>query len=159
MQVITSNPAQCSRVLLTVPLFLFKFAKKYFLTQSEILEKVNKMSSNTLMETLKITFIEIGDNYVVCKMPVTSDVHQPAGILHGGATAALVETVGSFASRYFIKNKDLVISRYSEKFYRLWLFYLTSCEFAFRWTDQCNFQILLDKDINIGNRTRDYIYS
>ena len=35
----------------------------------------------------------------------------------------------------------------------------TSCEFAFRWTDQCNFQILLDKDINIGNRTRDYIYS
>ena len=59
----------------------------------------------------------------------------------------------------FIKNKDLVISRYSEKFYRLWLFYLTSCEFAFRWTDQCNFQILLDKDINTGNRTRDYIYS
>ena len=96
-------------MLLTVPLFLFKFAKKYFLTQSEILEKVNKMSSNTLMETLKITFTEIGDNYVVCKMPVTSDVHQPAGILHGGATAALVETVGSFASRYFIKNKNLSI--------------------------------------------------
>ena len=90
-------------------LFLFKFAKKYFLTQSEILEKVNKMSSNTLMETLKITFIEIGDNYVVCKMPVTSDVHQPAGILHGGATGALVEKVGSFASRYFIKNKNLSI--------------------------------------------------
>ena len=92
-----------------MPLFLFKFAKKYFLTQSEILEKVNKMSSNTLMETLKITFTEIGDNYVVCKMPVTSEVHQPVGILHGGATAALVETVGSFASRYFIKNKDLSI--------------------------------------------------
>ena len=67
------------------------------------------MSSNTLMETLKITFTEIGDNYVVCKMPVTSEVHQPEGILHGGATAALVETVGSFASRYFIKNKDLSI--------------------------------------------------
>ena len=67
------------------------------------------MSSNTLMETLKITFTEIGDNYVVCKMPVTSEVHQPAGILHGGATAALVETVGSFASRYFIKNKDCLL--------------------------------------------------
>ena len=67
------------------------------------------MSADTLMETLKITFTEIGDNYVVCKMPVTSDVHQPTGILHGGATAALVETVGSFASRYFIKNKDLSI--------------------------------------------------
>ena len=42
-------------------------------------------------------------------MPVNSSVHQPAGILHGGATAALVETVGSFASRYFIKDKELAI--------------------------------------------------
>ena len=67
------------------------------------------MSSNTLMETLDIVFTEIGDNYVICKMPVNSSVHQPAGILHGGATAALVETVGSFASRYFIKDKDLAI--------------------------------------------------
>ena len=92
-----------------MPLFLFKFAKKYFLTQSEILEKVNKMSSNTLMETLKIEFTEIGDNYVVCKMPVTPEVHQPAGILHGGATAALVETAGSFASRYFIKDREMAI--------------------------------------------------
>ena len=59
----------------------------------------------------------------------------------------------------FIKNKQTVLKNYSEKFYRLWLFYLSSCEFAFRWTDQCNFQILLDKDINIAPRTRDYIYS
>ncbi len=79
------------------------------MSNSEILEKINKMSANTLMETLKITFTEIGDNYVVCKMPITSEVHQPAGILHGGATAALVETVGSFASRYFIRDKDLSI--------------------------------------------------
>jgi len=61
------------------------------------------------METLEIVFTEIGDDYVVCKMPVTPKVHQPAGILHGGATAALVETVGSFASKYFIKNKDLSV--------------------------------------------------
>tara|TARA_B100001093_G_scaffold100867_1_gene92976 strand:- start:1587 stop:2000 length:414 start_codon:yes stop_codon:yes gene_type:complete len=77
--------------------------------QLELLEKINKMSSNTLMETLNILFTEIGDNYVICKMPVNSSVHQPAGILHGGATAALVETVGSFASRYFIKDKELAI--------------------------------------------------
>ena len=76
---------------------------------SEILEKVNEASANTLMETLEIVFTEIGDDYVVCKMPVTPKVHQPAGILHGGATAALVETVGSFASKYFIKNKDLSV--------------------------------------------------
>ena len=67
------------------------------------------MGSNTLMETLKIEFIEIGDDFVTCKMPVDSSVHQPAGILHGGATAALVETVGSFASRYFINEKDLAV--------------------------------------------------
>ena len=67
------------------------------------------MSSNTLMETLKIEFTAIGDDYVVCKMPVTSEVHQPAGILHGGATAALVETAGSFASRYFIKDREMAI--------------------------------------------------
>ena len=67
------------------------------------------MSSNTLMETLKIEFTAIGDDYVVCKMPVTSEVHQPAGILHGGATAALVETAGSFASRYFIKDREMSI--------------------------------------------------
>ena len=79
------------------------------MNNSEILDEVNKMSSNTLMETLKIEFTEIGDNYVVCKMPVTPEVHQPDGILHGGATAALVETAGSFASRYFIKDRDMSI--------------------------------------------------
>jgi len=77
--------------------------------KSELLEKINSGSSNTLMETLNIEFIEIGDNYVICRMPVNSSVHQPAGILHGGATAALVETVGSFASRYFINDKDVSI--------------------------------------------------
>ena len=55
--------------------------------------------------------------------------------------------------------KEKVIKTYNDKFYRLWLFYLASCESAFRWTDQCNFQILLNKDINISPRTRGYIYS
>ena len=67
------------------------------------------MSSNTLMETLKIEFTEIGNNYVVCKMPVTSDVHQPAGILHGGATAALAETVGSSAAAIFSKKENQML--------------------------------------------------
>jgi len=96
-------------VLLIAPFFLCRFVKIFLVNQLELLEKINKMSSNTLMETLNILFTEIGDNYVICKMPVNSSVHQPAGILHGGATAALVETVGSFASRYFIKDKELAI--------------------------------------------------
>ncbi len=61
------------------------------------------------METLDIKFTEIGENYVVCRMPVNFRVLQPDGILHGGATAALVETVGSFASKYFIKDKKTSI--------------------------------------------------
>ena len=59
----------------------------------------------------------------------------------------------------FIKNKERVLEMYDETFYRLWLFYLSSCESAFRWTDMCNFQILLNKDVNTSERTRDYIYS
>ena len=96
-------------MLLIAPFFYVDLSKYFLVNQSELLKEINKMSSNTLMETLDIVFTEIGDNYVICKMPVNSSVHQPAGILHGGATAALVETVGSFASRYFIKDKDLAI--------------------------------------------------
>ena len=91
------------------PFFYVDLSKYFLVNYSELLKEINKMSSNTLMETLDIVFTEIGENYVICKMPVNSSVHQPAGILHGGATAALVETVGSFASRYFIKDKDLAI--------------------------------------------------
>ena len=68
------------------------------------------------------------------------------------------ETLKNWKNR-FIKNKEKVLKMYDETFYRLWLFYLSSCESAFRWTDQCNFQILLNKDINISPRTRDYIYN
>jgi len=59
----------------------------------------------------------------------------------------------------FIKNKEKIFKNYNERFYNLWLFYLASCESAFRWTDLCNLQILLNKDINISPRTRDYIYN
>ena len=59
----------------------------------------------------------------------------------------------------FMKNKDKIVKEYSEKFYRLWLYYLSGCESAFRFADQCNFQILLDKDINISKRSRHFMYS
>ena len=54
------------------------------------------------METLGIEYIEVGEDYLVAKMPVTSKVHQPMGLLHGGATVALAESVGSAASLLFI---------------------------------------------------------
>jgi len=61
------------------------------------------------METLNIEIVEITDAYVLGKMPVTSKVHQPDGVLHGGATVALAETIGSMASLLLYNSTDFVI--------------------------------------------------
>lgn len=70
--------------------------KEYFLEQCKVFCK------NTLMETLGIEFIEVGDDYLKASMPVNKTVHQPMGLLHGGASVALAESVGSSASFLFI---------------------------------------------------------
>ena len=77
--------------------------------KEEILKKLNSYNANTLMETLSIEFVDVGEDFITAKMPVNSKVHQPYGILHGGATAALAETVGSLASVYFLKSKDKIV--------------------------------------------------
>ncbi|WP_457611175.1 PaaI family thioesterase [Lutibacter sp.] len=59
------------------------------------LKLLNNMCKNTLMETLDIKYVDLGNDYLVATMPVTSKVHQPDGILNGGATMALAESVGS----------------------------------------------------------------
>jgi 1,4-dihydroxy-2-naphthoyl-CoA hydrolase len=61
-------------------------------------EDLNKQTLSTLADTLEIKFIHIGDNYLKASMPVNNKTHQPYGLLHGGASAALAETVGSVAS-------------------------------------------------------------
>ena len=58
----------------------------------------------------------------------------------------------------FIKNKDKAIKMFDEKFFRMWEFYLTSCETAFRWGDQVVFQMQLTKGLHTAPSTRDYIY-
>jgi 1,4-dihydroxy-2-naphthoyl-CoA hydrolase len=73
--------------------------------KDKILEFCNAFSKNTLMETLKIEFIDAGEGFLVAKMPVNSTVHQPMGLLHGGASVALAESVGSAASHFFIDAK------------------------------------------------------
>lgn len=76
------------------------------LSKEAILERANAVTKNTLMETLKIELIDFGDNFVVGKMPVNERVYQPDGVLHGGATAALAETVGSFAAELLLDTKN-----------------------------------------------------
>ncbi|WGD34366.1 hotdog fold thioesterase [Olleya sp. YS] len=78
-------------------------------SKAQLLETANKASKNTLMETLEIEMIDYGQDFLVAKMPVTPRVHQPDGVLHGGATAALAESVGSFASHIFLDADKLMI--------------------------------------------------
>lgn len=62
------------------------------------IEMIQSMCKNTLMEHLKIEFTALGPDYLMAKMPVTPEVHQPMGLLHGGASVALAESVASAAS-------------------------------------------------------------
>ncbi|MFD2540826.1 PaaI family thioesterase [Lacinutrix gracilariae] len=76
------------------------------LTKESVLAQANKASKNTLMETLNIEMVDYGEDFLVARMPVDSRVYQPDGVLHGGATAALAESVGSFASHIFIDTEN-----------------------------------------------------
>ena len=67
------------------------------------------MCKNTMMETLGIEFIDISESQLVAKMPVTPKVHQPDGVLHGGAMVALAESVGSAASMLFLDSENFYI--------------------------------------------------
>ena len=72
--------------------------------KEQVLNITNGICKNTLMETLEIEFIDVGETFLKARMPVNTKVHQPDGVLHGGATAALAESVGSAA--VFVLNKD-----------------------------------------------------
>ena len=72
------------------------------MTNQDILDRCNAITKNTLMETLSIEYTEIGENHLIAKMPVTPRVHQPDGVLHGGAMVALAESVGSAAAIVFL---------------------------------------------------------
>ena len=65
--------------------------------KEKILEICNAMVKGNLMETLNIEFVNVGEDFLSARMPVTPKVHQIHGVLHGGATVALAETVGSAA--------------------------------------------------------------
>ena len=61
------------------------------------LEALNARSAGTLMQAIGIEFTELGDGYLRATMPVDARTHQPYGLLHGGASVALAETLGSSA--------------------------------------------------------------
>jgi 1,4-dihydroxy-2-naphthoyl-CoA hydrolase len=59
------------------------------------LERINAMFHDTLGATLGLRIVEVGDDYVRGTLPVDARTHQPSGLLHGGASVALAETLGS----------------------------------------------------------------
>lgn len=78
-------------------------------TKEEVLAGCKKMCQNTLMETLEIEFIDVTEDTLIAKMPVTPKVHQPDGVLHGGASVALAESVGSAAAFIFMNAEKVSI--------------------------------------------------
>lgn len=70
--------------------------------KEKMLVLCNNWCKNTLMETLEIKFTDAGEDFLTATMPVNPRVHQPMGLLHGGASVALAESVGSAASIMFV---------------------------------------------------------
>ena len=73
------------------------------------LEAINQASRNTVMETLDIRVTEVSMGRVVATMPVTSKVHQPLGLLHGGVSVVLAETVASYGGWCLVADQGKVV--------------------------------------------------
>jgi 1,4-dihydroxy-2-naphthoyl-CoA hydrolase len=69
-----------------------------FIDKGVTVQHLNQLSANTMVSHLGITFTEVGQDFLVARMPVDSRTHQPLGLLHGGASVALAETLGSVAA-------------------------------------------------------------
>ena len=72
------------------------------------IEKIAPISKNTLGEHIGMQFSEIGEDYLKATMPVDHRTHQPYGLLHGGASAALAETLGSVSSALVIDQEKFI---------------------------------------------------
>ncbi len=77
-------------------------------TRTPNLEAMTQSSKNTAVEHLGIEYLEVGDDYVKGRMPVDARTVQPFGILHGGASVLLAETLGSMAANCCLKDPNTV---------------------------------------------------
>lgn len=66
------------------------------------LSKLNERNKNTMSDFMEIVFTEVGDDYLRASMPITDKVKQPLGIMHGGASCVLAETLGSIAANFCV---------------------------------------------------------
>lgn len=71
------------------------------------IDALNQISENTMVDHLGIKITEVGVDYMIATMPVDHRTKQPMGLLHGGASVALAETLGSIASAILLSGKNL----------------------------------------------------
>ena len=65
----------------------------------------NERCKNTICSHLGIEFLDVGDDYLIASMPVDERTRQPMGILHGGASCVLAETIGSMAAQFCVNRQ------------------------------------------------------
>ena len=75
----------------------------------DLVKKMNTMNEGTMMETLGIEYLEVREGYVYARMFVKKELSQPYGMLHGGASMALAESIGGAGSSYYVDMKTHVI--------------------------------------------------
>ncbi len=85
-----SSKTQTIQPYFAAPIFMIPY-------KSLKIEELNAFQANSMAEHLGMKVVEIGEDFLTMSMPVNSKVHQPMGLLHGGATAALSENVASLA--------------------------------------------------------------
>jgi len=73
------------------------------------LQRLNQLSKNTIIAQLGIEYTQIGDDYLQASMPVDSRTHQPHGLLHGGASVVLAETLGSVAGNLAVSANKVCV--------------------------------------------------
>jgi 1,4-dihydroxy-2-naphthoyl-CoA hydrolase len=76
-----------------------------FIAKGVTLKQLNDLCANTMVAHLGIELTDIGDDFITGKMPVDHRTHQPLGLLHGGASVALAETLGSLAASFCVDLK------------------------------------------------------
>lgn len=72
-------------------------------------EQIEEINEGTMMETLGIEYLELKEGYVYARMFVKKELTQPYGMLHGGASMAMAESVGGMGSAYLLGIKDYII--------------------------------------------------
>lgn len=80
----------------------------WFNNRSLSLDDLNRLGEGTMADFLGMEWVEAGEDYLVMRMPVDQRTHQPYGLLHGGASCALAETIGSVASHFVIDPEKFI---------------------------------------------------